>query len=427
MTSTWLEERRRRVAGRWDLDDEVVVVPAGEPPLVPGRDFPYPFMVHPEHRYLADADIAGAVLAHDGATGEWVLFAPRPDADDRVWHAAAPPVGRDLAELPDWLAERSGRPVVGIADDERADQPLSAALTDLRRRKDDEELRRLRSAAAATRVGFERLVEVARPGRTEHQVRAELDAAFLAAGGERTAYDSIVATGRNGAVLHFAPGPTELRAGDLLLVDAGAEVGGYACDVTRTFVVGADATEVQRDLWEIVRSAQAQGVEACVPGVEYRELHLDVARSMAGGLVELGLLRGSPADLVATGAAALFFPHGVGHLLGLAVHDPGGYAPGRERSPAAGLRYLRTDRPLEERMVVTIEPGVYFIEVLLTDPEVRARHGAAVDWDRAEELLDLGGIRIEDTVLVTADGGEPLTGDIPKVLAPHATGAPVAG
>jgi Xaa-Pro aminopeptidase len=413
----WLEARRARAVAAWTLEgDEVVLVPAGTPPLIPGRDFPYPFMVHPEHRYLADVEVADAVLALDAASGDWVLFTPRPDVDDRIWHADVPALGRPLSELDAWLADRSGRPVVTIADDADPDQHHSRILTDLRLLKDDEEISRLRRAADATAHGFEVLLAAARPGRTEKAVAAEVDAAFVVAGGDRTAYHSIVAAGRNGAVLHFAPGDTELQAGDLLLVDAGAESGGYASDCTRTFVVGAEPSPVQRRLWEIVHAAQAEGVTLCRPGQEYREVHLQVARSMAAGLVEIGLLRGVPDQLVADGTMALFFPHGVGHLLGLAVHDPGGYAPGRERSPAAGLRFLRADRPLQEHMVVTIEPGIYFIEVLLADPAVRATHGDAVDWAMAEELLALGGIRIEDTVLVTADGGDPLTGHIPKVI-----------
>jgi Xaa-Pro aminopeptidase len=204
-----------------------------------------------------------------------------------------------------------------------------------------------------------------------------------------------------------------VEAGDWVLVDAGGEVGGYACDVTRTFAVGPPS-QFQQAVWDVVADAQRTAVAECRPGEEYREIHIRSATRMAAGLVEIGVMRGRPEALVAEGTMALFFPHGVGHLIGLAVHDPGGYATGRERSSHPGLRFLRTDRALEAGMVVTIEPGIYFIDALLADREQRARHGDAVDWELVDEQRHIGGVRIEDTVLVTAGGGEALTDAIPK-------------
>jgi Xaa-Pro aminopeptidase len=412
----FLHERRRRASEAWGLHDEIVLVPAGQPIPVPGRDFPYPFQVHPDHRWLADQDIPGAVLAYDAAGDSWELFAPRPDIDDRIWHSSAEAVGRPLDELDGWMAARRDRAVHRVADDDDADNPLSRVLAELRLVKDSEELDRMRGAAVATAAGYEVLYATARPGLTEHDLRADLEAAFLKGGAERTAYDSIVASGPNAAVLHFHPTGRVLRRGEWLLVDAGAEVDGYACDVTRTMTVGADPDPFQRAVWEVVADAQRTAVEECRPGQEYRELHIRTATRMAAGLVEMGLLRGEPAELVADGAMALFFPHGVGHLIGLAVHDPGGYAAGRERSSHPGLRFLRTDRPLLEGMVVTIEPGIYLIEALLTDPEQRRRFADSVDWQMADDHLGVGGVRIEDTVLVTSHGGDALTAAIPKLM-----------
>ena len=418
MIAPYLRERRRRTTEAWGLTDEVVLVPAGQPVPVPGRDFPYPFRVHPDHRWLADQDGPGAVLVYDAAADMWELFAPRPDVDDRIWHAAdTEAAGRPLAELDDWLAARHDRTVHRIADDSHPGQPLSEAVVELRLVKDPEELHRMRRAAAATAAGFEVLYRTARPGVTEHELAADVEAAFLKGGAERTAYDSIVASGPNAAVLHFHPTGRHLQAGEWLLVDAGAEVEGYACDVTRTVTVGSEPSPFQRAVWDIVTDAQRTAVAECRPGEEYRELHIRTAVRMAAGLVEIGLLRGEPAELVAAGAMALFFPHGVGHLIGLAVHDPGGYAAGRERSSHPGLRFLRTDRPLREGMVVTIEPGIYMIEALLTDPEQRARFADDVDWAMVDEHLGAGGVRIEDTVLVTAEGGDALTEAIPKLAA----------
>jgi Xaa-Pro aminopeptidase len=132
--------------------------------------------------------------------------------------------------------------------------------------------------------------------------------------------------------------------------------------------------------------------------------------------VDLGILRGEADTLVERDAHALFFPHGLGHMLGLATHDAGGCLAGRERSDRFGLKYLRTDLPLQPGYVVTIEPGIYFIRALLTDPERRQTYADAVNWDRVDTMLDFGGIRIEDDVLITANGPELLSGALPRAL-----------
>ncbi|MGE5595363.1 MAG: M24B family metallopeptidase, partial [Hyphomicrobiales bacterium] len=256
----------------------------------------------------------------------------------------------------------------------------------------------------------------ARPGITERQLQIEIEAEFFRAGAERTAYGSIVGSGPNGAVLHFAPTDRVLGPGELVLVDAGAEVEGYASDVTRTYPAGPRYEGIQRDLYQLVLAVQQRAIEHARPGKEYRELHLEAAEQMAEGLVDLGLLRGNPADLVERDSHALFFPHGLGHMLGLATHDAGGCLAGRHPSDRFGLKYLRADLPLAPGYVVTIEPGIYFIRALLEDPARRQQFTGGVDWGRVDQLLDFGGIRIEDDVLITEEGAEVLTADIPKSI-----------
>ncbi|NEP76570.1 M24 family metallopeptidase, partial [Okeania sp. SIO2G5] len=160
-------------------------------------------------------------------------------------------------------------------------------------------------------------------------------------------------------------------------------------------------------------------IAAIKPGVEYESIHMIAAQVIAEGLVDLGILRGDPNDLVAQDAHALFFPHGVGHLLGLDVHDMedlgdlAGYAPGRSRSDRFGLGYLRLNRPLQAGMVVTIEPGFYQVPAILNHPEWRSRYQEMVNWERLADFADVRGIRIEDDVLVTATGHEVLTRSLP--------------
>jgi Xaa-Pro aminopeptidase len=259
---------------------------------------------------------------------------------------------------------------------------------------------------------------------TEREVQIAIEAEFFRAGAVRTAYPSIVASGPNGAYLHYVYGqddslnPTTrtIQKGELLLIDAGGEFGGYASDVTRTMVVGDEPTDVQSFLWELVFRAQELAIDRCRPGEEWREVHLDSARVIGSGLVELGILRGEVDALVASGAVALFYPHGLGHLIGLTVHDAGGYPPGREPGSHPQSRYLRTDRTLEAGMITSVEPGVYFIDAILADPLVRQQFAAEVVWDTVDLLRGFGGIRIEDDIHVTNGEPEVLSGAIAKPL-----------
>jgi Xaa-Pro aminopeptidase len=202
----------------------------------------------------------------------------------------------------------------------------------------------------------------------------------------------------------------------MVLIDAGVDIDGYTSDVTRTYPVDGKFTPLQRDLYAMLLEAQVKAVAACKVGVEFKEIHLQAARDIAGGLAGLGLLRGGPDELVETGASALFFPHGLGHLVGLGIRDASGYLPGRPRSTHPVLQYLRTDMPLGEGFTTTIEPGIYFIPALLNDPALRKEHKDRVDWTRVDRMGDFGGFRIEDNVLVTKKGPVVLTAAIPKAL-----------
>jgi len=215
-------------------------------------------------------------------------------------------------------------------------------------------------------------------------------------------------------VFHSKPSQRTFHEGDLVLVDAGAEFGGYACDVTRTYPVSGRFTQEQADIYDIVLAAGNAAARQCAPQVEYKEIHLQASRNIAQGLIDFGLLQGNVDSLVEQGAQALFFPHGIGHMVGLGVRDAGGYQPGRKTSKAMGLRFLRIDLPLKPGYVVTIEPGIYFIPALLEDARLRQRFHDVVNWTRVDRMMGFGGIRIEDNVLVTQDGFEVLTANIPK-------------
>jgi Xaa-Pro aminopeptidase len=231
-------------------------------------------------------------------------------------------------------------------------------------------------------------------------------------------YNSIVTI--HGEVLHNNHYHQPLQQGDLLLADVGAETSmGWAADVTRTWPVSGKFSSTQREIYNLVLAAHDACIEKIRPGVEYRDIHLLACAVIAEGLLDLGILRGEVSDLVEMDAHALFFPHGIGHLLGLDVHDMedlgdlAGYEEGRSRSDRFGLCYLRLNRVLQPGMLVTIEPGFYQVPAILNDAVLRLKYQGVVNWERLAQFADVRGIRIEDDVLVTQEGREVLTAELP--------------
>lgn len=444
-----LRQRREHAARTFDLQRGAVLVPAGAPIPIEGTDQYHDFWSHPEFRYLAGESVSSAVVTFDPGEG-WSLFAPVASFEDRVWVgdgtslesiAAATGIDRiqPLDLLRPWLEARRAEPVALLGNHDIVRRPaaygleswaaleiepdgdlsdrLSTFLSEQRRAKDPDELARMRAAAAASVEGHLLAMRTARPGITERRLQVEFEAEFFRNGGDRTAYTSLVGSGGNSAILHWAPSNREMNAGDLLLIDAAADVRGYAADVTRTMPVGPRFEGIQRDLYQLVLDVQQTAVGEVRPGVEFRDLHLAASRRIAAGLADLDILRGHPDSLVERDAHANFFPHGLGHMLGLSTHDAGGCLAGRSPSDRFGLKWLRADLPLDAGYVVTIEPGIYFIPAILNDPARRDQFRDAVNWEMVDSLMPIGGIRIEDDVHVTAEGAEVLSAGAPKSIA----------
>ncbi|MEY2880369.1 MAG: hypothetical protein RLZZ15_2749 [Verrucomicrobiota bacterium] len=419
-SNDFLSARRARVAALLPLGEAVLVVGAGQPiPLPEGSDQTYAFRSHAEYFYLAGAECAGGVVAFDPGAG-WTALVPAVTEGERVWEGRTQAEGTPLAALPAWLAARRGRPVAalgaaveGVAADTDATTRARMWLTEARRTKDAHELALIRRAAAATAAGFARARECVRAGVTERALQIELEAEFFRHGATRPGYGSIVGSGPNAAVLHFEPSARAARAGEFVLIDAGAEVARYTADVTRTFVVGGAPEAWQRELHAVVLAAERSAIARCVPGAEWKDVHRACAVEMTAGLVAMGVLRGEAAALVEREAHLLFFPHGLGHMVGLGVRDGSGVAPGRVKDTRPMWRTLRMDLPLAAGYVLTVEPGLYFIPALLNDPERRARFRDCVNWPLVERHLAGGGVRIEDDVLITTGTPEVLTAAIP--------------
>jgi Xaa-Pro aminopeptidase len=450
--------QRRRDAVAHHLAGRPAVVFAGGPR---GRNYAaniYPYRAGSHFLYLVGRALSDAVLWIEGDRRE--LFVVPPAADDALWHghvadadelasatgiervrplaalhAELERVGkRNVATLPSldpltaarqctWLDRawpHDATPRVDALDE--VDLVLADAMIATRLCHDEAAIAAIERAVVATAAGHHAGMATTRPGRTEHEIRAAIEHEFFARGCE-CAYGSIVTV--HGEVLHNTSYDGVLAAGDLLLADAGAEHQGWASDVTRTWPVSGRFSGTQRAMYEIVLAANEAAIDLVRPGNRYRDVHLAAARVLTRGLVELGILSGDVDDLVVRGAHAVLFPHGVGHLLGLDVHDMedlgdrAGYAPGRTRSDQFGLGYLRLDRDLQPGMVVTIEPGLYRIDALLADERIAepwVRDGT-LSMDALARFADTRGIRIEDDVLCTPTAPRVLTATIPKSVA----------
>lgn len=429
-----LQQRREALAERFSAP---VLLGAGSPV---SRNFPanvYPFRASSHFLYFAGWSLPRSAILLD--QGKLTLFMDNPPPGAALWHGPSPDrdawaevIGANaaypLADLPQYRAEAitlpSQRSSFGLAtspNDAAQSQALAAAIVALRLCQDDLGLEQMQRAAAISVAAHRAGMAATSRATTEAEVRAAMEQVII--GHQATcAYNSIVTV--HGEVLHNEQYHHPLQSGNLLLADVGAEVAtGWASDITRTWPVSGRFSATQRAIYDVVLAAHDAAIAAIQPGVEYRDIHLLACRTLAAGLVELGILKGDPDSLVERDAHALFFPHGVGHLLGLDVHDMedlgdlAGYAPGRSRSDRFGLCFLRLDRPLAPNMVVTIEPGFYQVPGILNPARHGSQYDDAVNWDRLAQFADVRGIRIEDDVRVTATGSEVLTADLPTAAA----------
>lgn len=282
---------------------------------------------------------------------------------------------------------RAGVVAPGVARD------VTHLLDEMRLIKDAYEIDTMRRAAVISAEAHCRAMAVARPGVHEYEVEAELLYHFRRCGSQFPAYGSIVAGGAGACVLHYRANDRVLRDGDLLLIDAGCELDGYASDITRTFPVNGRFSAAQRDCYDIVLASQQAAIAVTRPGQTFMAPHDAAVRVLAQGMIDLGLLTGTVDGVIESGAYRRFYMHRTGHWLGMDVHDCGDY---REPGPTVtdGEKPWRILRP---GMVLTVEPGLY----------IRAAD------DIPAHLHDIG-IRIEDDAVVTADGCDILTGDVPK-------------
>lgn len=401
---------RRSLAKR--LSGQGIIHLPGGKPVPRNFDVEYTFRQNSDFLYVTGVEEPGCHLVLDG--NREILLVPRVDAHHRVWEGHVPGpaeakrlFGVDRVMFADELkkALHGRRPV--------APAKLRDALDELRAIKTEGELDLMRRANAVSGAAHIAVMKATKPGLREYELQAIFDAACVKAGLKHLAYPSIVAAGVNSAVLHYRKNNALLKSGDLLLIDAGGELGGYAADITRTYPINGKFTRRQRDVYSVVLETQKSCIAMARPGINSAELHMHSMRVIADGLKSLGLLKGETDGLVENGAVRLFYPHGLTHMLGLDVHDVTG---GKKRVlPNPTKIAIRFVAKLEPGFVITMEPGVYFIDALLKDPVLRRKHKDSVNFKLADSFLDFGGIRIEDDIVIRDGAAENLT-RVPKEI-----------
>lgn len=401
-------------------------------------DYEIPFRQESNFWYLTgigEADYHAVIVIK---TGEYFLFCPKRDAQYAVWHGRIKQQN-EIQELyqPDHLhfdqelltvLNNLNPSLIYCLDESQAEyledlnrdfvvdtETLTDALTYCRSIKTENELEKMRTAAKINNSAHLEVMKAIKPGMFEYQTKAIYDYFQKRNGLLQPAYSGIHASGENSAILHYTGSDRLIADGELFLIDAGFEYEGYASDVTRTYPVKGRFSGDQAAIYQIVLDALNKTIEMVKPGVNMEDLHLAACRIILNGLKQIGIVKGEVEEMMENNVFALFFPHGLGHFLGLDTHDVGGYPKGVDRIDRPGIRFLRVRRELEAGMVVTIEPGIYFIPALLKPAINSGDYNRFLNADRIESLYHFGGIRIEDNLIVTETGYENLT-DVPKEI-----------
>jgi len=415
---------------------------------------PYHFRQDSTFLYYFGLDVPGLSALIEVEKNECILFGNEPGFDDIIWMGPHQPLTELAAEvgienvlpsedlnvvlrkaikdkqeihfLPPYREEQKFK-YISILNykreslQEKASLNLITSVIGQRSVKTEEELKEIENAHSITHDMHVTAMRMAKPGIYECDIAGVIEGIALAAGGH-VAFPVILS--RHGEILHNNYHGNLLRDGDMVINDSGAENSmHYASDITRTFPVNGKFTAQQRDIYEIVLKAQMESITMIKPGVKNMDIHLNAAMIITDGLKGLGIMKGDSTESVRMGAHALFFPHGLGHMIGLDVHDMEnlgedlvGYDKEVKRSDQFGLSYLRLGKKLQQGYVLTIEPGIYFIPELIRSWQKEKKFAEFINYDRLGDYIEFGGIRIEDNIIVTENGHKIIGNPIPKSI-----------
>ncbi|KAJ2741867.1 hypothetical protein GGI20_004881 [Coemansia sp. BCRC 34301] len=423
-------------AAQLGADSGAILVYGSETLMHPDSDTEYIFHQNSNFYYLSGVASPGFAAMYDISTRTAILFVPHVSADEAVWIGVPPSLeeyrtrhGFDYAHYtneidtiigqlnPGTLFMLPEHSALHLAFDAKAADKLRDAVHEARVFKDDCEIAIMRRANQISSNAHVSLMREAQMGMSEAALHGRFVGLALSAGCAYEAYGSIVACGRNAAVLHYTSNNMMLEAADdVVLVDAGGTWGNYASDITRTWPVGPRFTDRARAIYSIVLDMQKAVIRECAPYRQWEDMHLLAVRVAAEGLLQLGLLKGDIASIMEHSVVGYFMPHGIGHLIGIDTHDVGGYPAGIERINKPGLRYLRARREMLPRMVFTVEPGLYFVDAILKEAMGLPNVAQHIDFDVVKEYRCVGGVRIEDNIVITDSGNDNLTCECPKEI-----------
>jgi len=444
----------RRTQLRKHLSSGVALFPANNESPMNYADNTYHYRQDSSFLYFFGIDQPGLAGVIDFESGEDYLFGDDLSLDDIIWMGYLPSLkslgekagishvlpylklsayledalkkGRDIHYLPPYrddtvleLARLINMPWEQVKSG--ASLALIKGVIDLRSIKESVEVEDITKAVDTSYEMHTTVMKMARPGIYEREIAGRIEGIALSHG-TMTSFPIILSM--DGQTLHNHHHGNILEKGRLIVTDAGAEtVNHYAGDITRTIPVDGKFSQRQKEIYEIVLEAEVSSIDKIRPGVPYRDIHRDAARIIALGLKELGLMKGNVEEAVDAGAHALFFPHGLGHMMGLDVHDMEGlgenlvgYNEEIQRSDQFGTAYLRLGKKLEDGYVITVEPGIYFIPALIDRWRSEGKFSSFIDYEKADSYKNFGGIRIEDDILVTDIGGRVLGKPIPKTI-----------
>lgn len=450
MFDTNIYQKRREILKR-EVGSGLILLLGNEQSSINFADNHYPFRQDSSYLYYVGIAKPHQAVVIDIDEDKEILFADDPTIDEVIWTGPVPS-REELAEeagIEDHLAYDE---IVSYLESRRADRKLHwlppyrpehtlklqqwlnidseqvaaksskdliKAIVAQRSIKSRDEINYIEQAVNVTGKMHLEAMRTAKPGMTEYEVMSHVEQMAHEENAE-LAFPIILTV--NGQILHNHERGNTIEETDLILCDAGAEHrSGYAGDMTRTFPAGSTFNGLQRELYTIVLEAELAAIEALAPGRPFKEIHLEAARVLTMGLKDMGLMKGRVDDAVHEGAHTLFFQCGLGHMMGLDVHDMEnlgeayvGYTPEEPQSGAFGLKSLRLGRELQPGFVVTVEPGLYFIPELIQLRKEQGRYRDFVNYAKAEELQDAGGYRVEDDFIITEEGARLLGIPIPK-------------
>ncbi len=445
--------RRKRLAE--EVENGIILLPGNQ-----DTSFNYPANIYTFRQDssflyffgINQANLAGFI---DLDSGEQIIFGDELTIDDIIWMGSLPTIKKQaddvgitktlpLNDLQNYLSNAilKGRKIhfapayrqktkfqlatwLGMKCpfvNNYKSEELIKAVVKLRSKKDKYEIAEISKMVDVAYLMHTTAMKMAKPGVVEREIAGAIQGISLSHGGP-VSFPVIVTT--NGQTLHNNYYGNTLKEGRFLVTDAGAEsTMSYASDITRSTPVGGKFSTRQKEIYEIVLKANIEAIKDIKIGKPYRETHLLTAKIIAQGLKDLGLMKGNVDEAVAAGAHALFYPHGLGHMIGLDVHDMEGlgenyvgYNGDYQRATQFGLAFLRLGRKLEKDFVITVEPGCYFIPDLIDIWKKENKLSDFINYSKVEEYRDFGGIRLEDDIHVTENGAKVLGKPIPKTVA----------